>query len=307
MALDTAKATVVLNDLTATFDKKVKSIQPFFPTICTKFDSTGESETYGQIGDMPGMREFLGQRKFEELSSATYSLKNKHWESSLAIPKTKIADDKMGLYPPMMEHLATKAMAHPDTLLFSAIANGESELCSDGKSFFAPDHVWGDSGAQSNDLSYTVSSTSDVTVTEMKKAIRQAVKKLVTYKDDKGDFVNQPTIGRLDDLVLLVPLDLRDQAFDALESQTLGGGDSNVVIDKPQIVTSQHLASSVKFYLFRTGQPLKPFVFQAREPLTRDMKGLNDLETKDVKFMTEARYNVGYFLWQYAVLTTLST
>jgi len=36
---------------------------------------------------------------------------------------------------------------------------------------------------------------------------------------------------------------------------------------------------------------LRPFVSQAREPLHRQMKDLNDIETKDVKFMTEARYN----------------
>jgi hypothetical protein len=33
---------------------------------------------------------------------------------------------------------------------------------------------------------------------------------------------------------------------------------------------------------------------------------LNDIETKDVKFMTEARYNVGYLAWWTAVLTTFT-
>ena len=44
-----------------------------------------------------------------------------------------------------------------------------------------------------------------------------------------------------------------------------------------------------------------------REPLTRMMKDIDDLETKDVKFMTEARYNVGYFAWWTSILCTLTT
>jgi hypothetical protein len=110
----------------------------------------------------------------------------------------------------------------------------------------------------------------------------------------------------MNDLLLLVPLALRDLVFDAIESQLLSNS-SNVVVDRPQIVASPYLTSDVKLYLFKTGEPVKPFVFQRREPLSRMMKGLDDLETKDVKFMTEARYNVGYFAWWTSVLCTLTT
>jgi phage major head subunit gpT-like protein len=79
------------------------------------------------------------------------------------------------------------------------------------------------------------------------------------------------------------------------------------VIDRPQVVASPYLSSDVKLFLFKTGEPVKPFVFQSREPLSRQMKGMDDLETKDVKFMTEARYNVGYFAWWTSVLCTLTT
>ncbi len=63
----------------------------------------------------------------------------------------------------------------------------------------------------------------------------------------------------------------------------------------------------VKKRLSGIGEAVKPFVFQRREPLTRMMKGIDDLETKDVKFMTEARYNVGYFAWWTSILCTLTT
>jgi len=306
MALDIASAQVKLRDITAKFDNGVDSAQPFYPSVCYDASSVRSSEKYGWIGNMPGMREWVGDRQFSELRSANFVIDNKHFESSLAIKKTDIADDNLGQYGPIMEQLGIEAAHHPDELWFNALELGESTACFDGQFFFDTDHSWGKSGTQSNDLTSTVVSTSAVTVAELKTAIRAAVKQMLGFKNDQGKLYHRPTVSRLNDLTLLVPLALRDVAYDALESQLLSNS-TNVIVDRPTIVASPYLTSSVKFYLFKTGDPVKPFVFQQREPLSRMMKGLDDIEIKDVKFMTEARYNVGYFAWWTAVLTTLTT
>jgi phage major head subunit gpT-like protein len=306
MTLDIASAQVKLRDLTAKFDNQAMQAMPFYPAVCYDASSMGDSEKYGWIGSMPGMQEWVGERQFSELRSANFVIENKHYESSLKISKNSIKDDKLGQYGPVMEQLAIEATHHPDELFFNALANGESTTCFDGQFFFDTDHAWGNSGTQSNDLSYTVASTSAVTVDEFKAALRAQVKALLGFKNDQGKLYHRPTVNRLSDLTLLVPLALRDQAYDAIESQMISNS-SNVVVDRPTIVASPYLTSDVKFYLFKTGDPVKPMVFQQREPLTRQMKGLDDSEVKDVKFMTEARYNVGYFAWWTAVLTTLST
>lgn len=307
MTLTTAQAQAKLRDLTATFDRSADAATPFYPTLCTVMPSDGADEKYGWLGSMPGVREWVGDRVFNQLRSADFTLANKTWENSLLIKQEDIEDDRLGMYGPILQDLAAEATHHPDELLFNALVNGESAACFDGQFFFDTDHVWGNSGSQSNDLSFTVASTSDVTAVEMKKAIRAAVKAMLRFKQDNGKLLHRPTLGRMSDLVVVVPPELRDQTYDALESQLLGGGDSNVVIDKPQIVASAHLTSTTKFYVFRTGQALKPFVFQARRSLSRQMKGMDDREFKDVKFMTDARYNLGYLAWWNAVLTTLST
>jgi len=306
MALDIASAQVKLRDITAKFDNGVDSAQPFYPTVCYDASSVRSSEKYGWSGNMPGMREWVGDRQFSELRSANFVIDNKHFESSLAIKKTDIADDNLGQYGPIMEQLGIEAAHHPDELWFDALELGESTACFDGQFFFDTDHSWGKSGSQSNDLTSTVSDTSAVTVAELKTAIRSAVQQMLGFKNDQGKLYHRPTVSRLNDLTLLVPLALRDVAYDALESQLLSNS-TNVIVDRPTIVASPYLTSDVKFYLFKTGDPVKPFVFQQREPLSRMMKGLDDIEIKDVKFMTEARYNVGYFAWWTAVLTTLTT
>jgi phage major head subunit gpT-like protein len=186
------------------------------------------------------------------------------------------------------------------------LEQGESTACFDGQFFYDTDHVWGNSGTQSNDITSTVASTSAPTVAEVKTAIRKMIRSMLAFKNDQGKLYNRPTVGRLNDLTLLVPLALRDLVYDALESELISNS-SNVVVDRPQIVSSPYLTSDVKLYLFKTGEAVKPFVFQRRAPLTRMMKGIDDLETKDVKFMAEARYNVGYFAWWTSILCTLTT
>lgn len=305
MALDTAKATVTLRGLTHKFDMAVQAAAPFYPNLCTIVPSTGKDEQYGWIGSLPGVREWLGDRVFHELRAANFVLENKLWEDSLQIEKTDLADDRMGLYNMAFPQLGEEAALHPDQLLFETIIGAGAQACFDSQYFFDTDHSWGDSGTQSNKLTYAAATGTTPTVDEFKAAYRAAVAALLGFKNDNGKPFYRPTIGRLSDLTLLVPLALRDIAIDAIESNILANS-TNVVIDKPNIVCSAFYTDSASFDLYYTGGRVKPFVFQARDPISRQMKGLDDAETKFVKFMTQARYNVGLLAWFFAVRTTFT-
>lgn len=303
MALDTAKATVTLRTLTKKFDNRLQSASPLYPSVCTIVPSDGYDEAYGMLGNMPGMREWLGDRQFQELRAANFTIANKHWESSLLIKKTDIDDDRMGMYGPLMEQLAIEAAYHPDELFFTALVNGEATACFDGQYFFDTDHAWGDSGTQSNDLTYAAATGTAPTAAEFRAAFHQARTKMLQYKNDQGKFLNRPTVGKMSDLLLLIPPEQELAAYEGLTAPVLSNN-SNVVLDMPKIVVCPQLTDATKFYLFNMGGVLRPMVFQARQPLGRMMKNMDDIETKDVKFMTEARYNVGYLAWWTAVLTT---
>ena len=306
MALDTAKATVTLRTLTQRFDNRLKSATPFYPQVSTIVQSDGADEAYGMLGSMPGIREWLGDRQFKELRAGTFTITNKHWENSLLIKKTDLADDRMGLYGPLMEDLAIEAAYHPDELFFTAMINGETTACFDGQYFFDTDHSWGDSGTQDNDLTYAAATSTVPTAAEFKAAFTAARVAMLKYKNDQGKLLNRPVSTGLKNLLVVVNPDFEQIAKDALLSTLSGGGNSNIVVDVPTIVSSAHLTDTSKMYLFNLDGALKPFVFQAREPISRQMKGLDDIETKDVKFMTESRYTVGYLAWWKAVLTTFT-
>lgn len=310
MPLDTASAVAVSRGVTKKFRREAKSTSTFYQRIASIEPSNGADENYGMLGSMPVVREYVGERVIHQLRASEYVLKNKEWEVSLGIKKTDISDDRLSLYDSPLRMLAQRAVRHQDKLAFEALQNGESTACFDGQFFFDTDHSWGDSGAQSNDLTKTVSSTSAVTEAEFLDSYEAARSQMFSITDDRGEPIHDDVITGIDSgasFIALVPRQLEVVAKKAFNKNLTGGGDSNVVLDRPEVVMSTYLTSSVKWYLIRTDVPLLPLVFQAREPLDIGSEGEDSMKAKTIDYMTYARYNVGYGAWWNAMLTTLST
>lgn len=308
MSLNTASATAVLRGLTAKFNSGAERANPFYPTVCTSVPSTGADEQYGILGGVAAVREWIDDRNAKELRAADFTLKNKLWEQTQRIPKTDFKDDRIGLFSPVMEMLGQRAAKHPDKLLMDLIIAAESGACFDGQYFFDTDHVWGDSGSQSNDLSYECVNGDAPTAAEMKAAYNAAIYALNTFKDDQGELLNNETFDDATDGVVILCHQVQYQSLlDALTVR-LGstGGDNVVVTRRPAIKVAARMPAN-RFDVYLTNQPLRPYIFQEREPLSTDFVGLDDLEKKDVLFLSEARYNAGYGAWWTAVRTTLTT
>lgn len=306
MALDTAKAEVILRDLTVKFDNAVAAATPFYPQVCTTVDSTGRDEKYAMLGNMPGVREWIGDREVKQLRAADFTLENKHWESTLGISKRDIRDDRMGLYGPLLEQLAAEATYHPDELLFNLLDNGGSTLCFDGQNFYDTDHVWGDSGTQSNIVAESITTANAPTGDEFKKSFHAARTRMMSLKNDQGKYMNRSVFAKMSNFMAIVPPNMELAAREALQAALVGGGNSNIVIDVPEIVTSPLLTSDTSWHLLNLAAPLKPFVFQNRQPLVRQIKGLEDHYVKDVAFLTEAEYEVGVLAWYTAARVDFS-
>lgn len=310
MSLDTAAAVAKLRSLTVKFDQRVKATTPFYPRICTIVPSDGADEEYGMLGSVPAIREWLGDRQFHSLRAAKFTIENKHWESSVAVRKTHLRDDRMGLYGPMVENLATRAVRHPDKLVLSdLVVNGTSQTCLDGQFFFDTDHSWGDSGTQDNDLTANITTPSAPTVDEFKAALSSMLRAMLAFKDDKGELLHDDAVmgenGGMQ-LIAVGPLAYWEVASKVFTPGiAINSGETNVPIVMADYVPTPHITGDY-FDLYRVDTPIKPYIFQAREPLTRRTKGLEDIEWKDVKFMTEARYNVGYGAWWNAVRMTFT-
>lgn len=315
MALDTAAAVAKLRSLTAKFDNKVKATKTFYSRLASVIPSDGADEEYGMLGSVPGIREWLGDREFHTPRALSFTLENKLWESSIAVQKTHMDDDRMKMYGTMFENLAVRAARHPDKLLLGTVvanAASASAISLDGQLFFDTDHAWGDSGTQDNDLTQNITLPASPTIDEFKTSAALALQAMLMFKDDKGELLHDDAVVGSDidgmQLLALVPINMLEVATKAFRSGiTINNGETNVPIVIAEVAATPHFGAAGVFWdLYRIDTPFKPYIFQAREPLSRQMKGLDDIEWKDVKFMTKARYNIGYGAWWNAVRTTFT-
>lgn len=307
MALTTAALATASRLITARFDKAVRAASPYYPKIATVVPSESAEEKYAWLGDMPGMREWVGDRIFKQLRAADYELKNKHWESSLLVSKTDVADARVLKYGVLVDALAAEASYHPDELMFQVMVAGDGAVCSDGQLFYDTDHAWGDSGSQSNDLTFAAASGTTPTSAEFRAAYNQAYAAMMAFVNDQGKPLYRPQQGQeIARPLVHVPPVLYPTALEALTARFDTNGNPVVIMGNPIVESIPYLSTATEFYVHDTSGPLKPFIFQEREPLSRQMKGDTDLETKDLKLMTEARYNAGYGAWWKSVMTTFT-
>lgn len=108
--------------------------------IATVVPSTTGSEEYGWLGQLPGLREWIGDRVVHAIGTHGYTVKNKPFELTVGVPRTAIEDDNYGVYAPLMTEMGRAADAHPDELVFRLLKNGRTELCFDGQPFFSASH-----------------------------------------------------------------------------------------------------------------------------------------------------------------------
>lgn len=127
---------------------------PSWNRVAMLSPSTGSEEKYPWLGDMPGFREWVGERVVNRLKLHGYTIPNKDFELTVEVKKNDIQDDKMGVYTPMFSMLGEEANKHPDKLVYGLLALADSTLCFDGQYFCDTDHPYldanGNTQVQSN-------------------------------------------------------------------------------------------------------------------------------------------------------------
>ncbi|NRA56243.1 MAG: Mu-like prophage major head subunit gpT family protein [Gammaproteobacteria bacterium] len=143
MIINKANLSSLFVAIKTAFNKGMKDNETYWNKVATLVPSTTKEEKYAWLGQFPNLREWLGDRQIKSLALHDYSVKNKKFESSIAIDKDDIDDDTYGVLMPLFEEMGYAADTHPDELVFALLAKGFTELCYDGQNFFDTDHPVG--------------------------------------------------------------------------------------------------------------------------------------------------------------------
>ena len=225
------------------FNRAFEGVTPLYTQIATTTPSTTDSETYAWLGDIPGMREWIGDREIQNLSASDYTIKNKDFELTVGVDRNAIEDDKIGLYNPSVEMLGESAAAHPDELIFSLLAGGFSEKCYDGQPFFSDAQKIGKK---------TVTNTSTAKLTKDSYAAARA--SMMGLTNSKGRALN------LVPNLLVVPPALEVAARDILVADYINGTKNTMQGTAKPLVIPQLAGHDSMWFLLCTSRPIKPLI-----------------------------------------------
>lgn len=140
MLINQANLTIVFNGFKAAFNKGFESAPSVYKRIAMTIPSTSREETYGWLGQVAKMREWIGPRVVTNLVAHGYTIKNRDFEQTVGVPRNDIMDDKYGLLAPFVTDMGRAAAEMPDELALGLLKSGFTGLCYDGQYFFDTDH-----------------------------------------------------------------------------------------------------------------------------------------------------------------------
>lgn len=155
LTITPANLTLLKQGFNAAFKGAFGTATPMWDKVAMKVMSSTGEEIYAWLGANTKLREWVGERVYQNLKLHGYTIKNKTFESTVAVPREAIDDDQYGVYTPLMAQMGQDAAQHPDELIFGLIALGISTLCYDGQYFFDTDHPVGLQGAEVSVSNYT--------------------------------------------------------------------------------------------------------------------------------------------------------
>lgn len=269
------------------FNKALTTVTPLYTEVATVTPSTTDAETYAWLGDIPGMREWIGDREIQNLSASDYTIKNKDFELTVGIDRNAIEDDKIGLYNTSVEMLGHSAAMHPDKLVFELLKKGFTERCFDGAVFFSDEHEIGEKKVSNKG---TAKLSLDAYI-----AARSGMMSLTNSKGEPLNLIPNR---------LVVPPALEKAAMDITEADFINGTRNTMKGTAKPLVVPQLAGSDTAWFLMCTTMPIKPLIYQQRKK-PKFVSKTN--ETDDNVFMSkrfiygvDSRGNAGFGFWQMA-------
>lgn len=269
------------------FSQAFEGEKPLYKQVATVTNSVSDAETYAWLGEIPGMREWIGDREIQNLSASGYTIRNKDFELTVGVPRNAVEDDKIGLYNPSVQMLGQQAAQHPDKLVFDLLAAGFTEKCYDGKPFFSKDHQVG-KGKAANCTDQELS----------QEAYIQARAAMMSFTNAKGE-----PLGLIPDM-LVVPPSLEAKAREILLADIVGGTRNTMQGTAKPLVVPRLAGHDKEWFLLCTSRPIRPLIMQIRRaPKFVSLTSETDENVfMQKKFLYGADYRgaAGYGFWQMA-------
>ncbi|MBB4955562.1 phage major head subunit gpT-like protein [Agrobacterium vitis] len=130
----------IYTGLSTVFNQALATTQTFYSTVAMTVGSTTFANEYPRLDDLPGFREWIGDRVAHDVGAALYSIQKRSFEKTIKIKRRMIEDDQVGIFTPIAAQYGQDGAAFPDTLVWPLFKKGETTVCYDGQYYFDTDH-----------------------------------------------------------------------------------------------------------------------------------------------------------------------
>lgn len=279
--------------LKTAFFEQMAQAPALWDQVTTLVPSDKDTEQYAWLGALPGVHEFVDERQIAEVGREyDYAIKNKTWESTLAVDRTALEDDLYGQIALRVKGMAQSARQHLDLIVFGLLEQGFTSPCYDGQPLFGT-HTQG--AAQTNKGTEPLSGA----------ALQDAITAMLRLRNDQG----RPA-GVMPN-VLVVPPELQWTALELLNSVLIPDPISSAnqqLASNPlkgllTLLTVPYLTSPTQWYLLDTTRVVRALVLQMRK--TFEFEALegnseNGFLRDQYLYGVRARYNAGFGDWRAA-------
>lgn len=259
--------------------------------IGTLIPSTGSSEDYRWLQEMPEFERWIGDLNSADLAEYKFSIVNEPFAAAVGVHVDEIADDKDGIILNRVRSMAGGEKRKWGKLLHTLLVGGTTGLAFDGIAFFS-----NASGVRLNDnlLAGTISAGTP-TLAQIAADLRTVRNAMLAFVDSRGEI-----IGIMPD-TFVIPPNL-EMGFMQLMQSNSDPSLTNAGTVNPykswvkRVIVDPGLTDANDFYALATGYSVGPFVRQQREGVETFLDETGRYKNGRLTFGAKFRGNVGYGL-----------
>jgi phage major head subunit gpT-like protein len=259
-------------------------------TLFTEIPSTRQSEKYAWLGDIPGLKEWIGNKSLSSLRDYDYTIKNRDWYTGFEVDRNDLEDQQISAYQPRVDALAQVAAEYRFKLITQLILDGDSGLAFDGQAFFANRTAPND-----NLLAGT-----GVTFAALKADVTSTRASMMRFETGEGT-----NMGLIMNKILCPP-ELEATFLEVTTATGVVIGGQGTAVNPVaswgiEVIPMPELTDTGDWYGFATNRPLRPFIFQNRKNPVPVLDETTVKQDRKIAYSVEMRAAAGYGFPQMAV------
>lgn len=293
LLVNKASLSALFTGLKTIFNNALKAMPGSWQATAMEVSSTGAGEDYAWLSRFPKFRKWVGEKYIKNLEAGKYYKANEDWETTIAVKRNDIEDDRLGLYNNQAMGAGESAAELRDIIVDDLKNNAFTGLGIDGQYFYDTDHVV--AGASVSNKGTAALSAATLAAALASYGLGRTA--IMNLKDDEG-----MSLRLVPDTLEVGPA-LEAVARILCEKDKLQDNAPNPFQGTAKVLVNPAITSATQWMLHVTSkQSMKPFIVQMRKApvfVSQTSEENDDVFNKaEYKFGAEARATGLYGFWQ---------